>query len=112
MYWFHFEKQHEIINNDFWLYFIGNINTTEACKDNEFKCITSGECIPNHMVCDGDKDCDGEAAEDEDPPDGCPVPTWATDPVSCTEGNFLCPLTKWFDNRCLPNVSFLYNFQL
>lgn len=37
---------------------------TPSCASTEFKCVTSGECIPVAFVCDGDEDCaDGSDEE-------------------------------------------------
>lgn len=35
-----------------------------SCSSEEFKCVTSGECISLGFVCDGEKDCvDGSDEE-------------------------------------------------
>lgn len=39
-------------------------NCSPACTSQEFKCVTSGECISSEFVCDGDKDCEDGSDEE------------------------------------------------
>jgi len=34
-----------------------------ACDESEFECHTSGLCIPEDYVCDGDDDCEDKSDE-------------------------------------------------
>lgn len=33
------------------------------CTSQEFKCVTSGKCIPSGLVCNGEEDCDDGSDE-------------------------------------------------
>lgn len=74
------------------------ITETMVCEQ-EYKCNGSGRCIPHEWVCDGDEDC--VAGDDENPPEGCPMPIV----ITCPPGHFTCPLLQPFEEKCVPLVS-------
>ena len=40
---------------------------TDTCKEEEFKCIKTGHCIPNNFKCDGYFDCIDKSDEKDCP---------------------------------------------
>lgn len=58
------------------------------CADDQFKCVTSGVCIPAAWKCDGRIDCD----------DGSDEPTSGCGAIKCPKDHFKCD-----NNRCIFN---------
>ncbi|MFH4979340.1 hypothetical protein AB6A40_006049 [Gnathostoma spinigerum] len=71
------------------------------CKNNEFKCVTSGLCIPLVWKCDGQKDCDDGSDE---PASICGAKQCASDHFKCDNGR--CIFNAWLcdgENDCGDN---------
>ena len=39
--------------------------TGNGCTAEEYRCRVTGECIPAQWICDGEVDCPGSAADEE-----------------------------------------------
>ena len=72
---------------------------TRVCGETEFRCNTTGRCIPSLWVCDGDVDC-SEDGSDENPSVGC-SPNLSPDKSrpACHHNEFRC-----INRRCVLKV--------
>ena len=52
-----------------------------ACNAREWKCPTTGVCIPQTAFCDGTNDCPEGEGEDEDEYTGCAAGAWLASSV-------------------------------
>jgi hypothetical protein len=72
---------------------------TRVCGETEFRCNTTGRCIPSLWVCDGNVDC-SEDGSDENPSVGC-SPNLSPDKSrpACHHNEFRC-----LNRRCVLKV--------
>lgn len=71
----------------FVLFFLSLILAGVSCKENQFRCLKSGKCIPENWYCDGDNDCGTGDRSDES---NCSL-------SACTAVQFRCS-----DGKCVP----------
>lgn len=67
--------------------FLSLILAGVSCKENQFRCLKSGKCIPENWYCDGDNDCGARDRSDES---NCSL-------SACTAVQFRCS-----DGKCVP----------
>ena len=72
---------------------------TRVCGETEFRCNTTGRCIPSLWVCDGDVDC-AEDGSDENPAVGC------SPSLSSNKSHPACHLNEFrcLNRRCVLKV--------
>ncbi|TNN33376.1 Low-density lipoprotein receptor-related protein 2 [Liparis tanakae] len=77
-----------------------SVAATPSCSSQEFKCVTSGECISLGFVCDGEEDC----IDGSDEKRTCDGRTCSPDQFTCQEGQCI-PDTYRCDHvkDCLDN---------
>jgi hypothetical protein len=82
-----------------WL-FVDIFLETRSCQPSDFRCNTTGRCIPWTWVCDSEADCSD--LSDENTEQGCLHP-----PTNCGQDSFQC-----LNNRCIAKVISLWETQL